>query len=725
MPRRLMTKRTVLLVAGAALIFFGLASRRAVAPLPADLPVHIKLARKNTYLDRNGIRLNVTYDNRWNTHDYLKLHEIPEFLQRAFIVSEDRRFYRHRGVDWLARLSGMRQNLLAFEVQRGASTITEQVVRMIHPRPRTFWSRWIEGLEARELEGRHDKVEIFEFYLNQVPYLARRRGVAQAADYYFDRDLTTLNEKEQLALAVLVRAPKWLDPGRKSSRLESAIANLAGRLELGEAITKKFLAQELALHGSTLEHDLSHFIAYADSRLDQNPLDGGSIHTTIDLELQVKAQKILDNRLERLAKLKVMNGAMLVVDHDTNEIIAWVVGNAGREGKEFNRINAVRTPRQPGSTLKPFLYAKALQKGWTAATMIDDAPLEEGVGPGLHAYDNYSRGYYGLVSVRAALGNSLNIPAVKAIQFVGPGDFLNFLHELGIESLSGHPNVYGDGLALGNGELTLLELVQAYTVLARMGDFKPLTFIAGEHPRSGGYRVLSEDIASLIADILSDPAARELEFGWDSILNFPRQTAVKTGTSSDYRDAWAVGVNDRYTVGVWLGNLDYTSMDRVTGSLGPSLVLRSLFSELDRNREVRPLYLSENLVSRQVCSATGLAANGDCETRDEWFLPGTYPALARVGAPAETIRLRKPSKNLMLAMDPRIPDQAEYFEFALNETGTVKKVEWYINDLLVGVTDRPTFNWKVSRGKFSTRAVVTLKDAARPVTTEAVGYQVN
>ncbi len=718
-------RKTALLLAGISLVALGVATMLSMEPVPDDLKAHIAVSRKNTYLDRNGYRLNVTYENQWNTHDYLKLHDLPEFLQNAFIISEDRRFYDHGGVDWLARLSALRQNVLAGKVLRGASTISEQVVRMIHPRPRTFWARWLEGFEARELESKHSKIEIFEFYLNQVPYKARRRGVAQAAGYYFDRDISTLNEKELLALTVLVRSPKWLDPVRKAPRLESSITNLAGRLDLDDAAAKKILVQKLALHGSSMEHDMSHFIAYAESGNNRYSPGGGSIHTTIDLELQVKAQKILDNRLERLEKLKVTNGAMLVVDHETNEIVSWVVGNAGKQGKKFNKIDGVMTPRQPGSTLKPLLYANAIQKGWTASTMIDDTPLEEGVGAGMHSYDNYSRGYYGPVSLREALGNSLNIPAVKAIQFVGPSDFLGFLHDLGIESLTKHPNVYGDGLALGNGELSLLELVQAYTVLARMGDFKPLSFIESEHLSTGSYRVISEDIASLIADILSDPGARELEFGWDSILNFPQQTAVKTGTSSDYRDAWAVGFNDKYTVGVWVGNLDYTSMDEVTGSLGPALVLRSIFSELNRNREARRIYLSENLVSRRICIDTGLAATGDCEARDEWFLPGTVPAKGDGGAVAKTIRIRKPSKNLMMAMDPRIPDEFEYFEFALNDSKNIGNVKWYINDRLIATTNSPIFNWKVSRGDFTTWAEVTLKDGGQPVTTEEVKYKVN
>lgn len=355
--------------------------------------------------------------------------------------------------------------------------------------------------------------------------------------------------------------------------------------------------------------------------------------------------------------------------------------------------------------------------------MLDDSPLEESVGFGMHSYHNYSRGHYGFISLRESLGNSLNIPAVKAIQFVGTGKFLKFLQDLGIKNLSGHPNIYGDGLALGNGELTLYELVQAYTVMARMGDYKSLSFIDGEHLSNGSHRVLSEDVTSLVADIMSDPTAREKEFGLDSVLNFPYQTAVKTGTSSDYRDAWAVGFNDKYTVGVWIGNLDYSEMNEVTGSSGPALVLRSIFNELNKFREVSPLYFSKNLIKQRVCIETGLPEYDECQARDEWFISGTAPT-GKEKLTAK-LRIRKPSNGLMLAMDPRIPDEYEYFEFALSEGQDIKNVRWFVNDKLIAITDGPKYNWKVSKGDYKTRAEILLDGTDSVIKTAVIEYRVN
>jgi len=681
---------------------------------------------RETFVDRRGERLNQTYDNVWNVHDQVPLHALPPLLKQAFITAEDQRFFSHSGADWQARIAAAGANLQAGRVVRGASTISEQVIRMIYPRPRTPWARWLEGFEAGALEDREGKLAVLEFYVNQVPYGARRRGVVQAARYYFDRDLTTLNEKETLALAVLVRAPRWFDPTTRRSALEHATERLAESLHTTGAlgISRAALAdQDLSVPKQRALDNVQHFLRYTRAR---NPAPAdieATVHTTLDLATQRSVQRTVDRRLADLADAHVLNAAALVVDHETNEIRAWVVGNAGRRDRPFSEIDAVTTRRQPGSALKPLLYAEAIHKGWSAATMIDDAPLEQSVGLGLHAYHNYSRTHYGPTSVRESLGNSLNIPAVRAIQFVGTGPFLDKLHELGIEGLSRHPDIYGDGLALGNGEVTLLELVQAYTALARGGTLKPLTVFAGNSREVRQRRVFPEAVSGIITDILADPNAREKEFGRHSVLNFSHPTAVKTGTSSDYRDAWSLGYDDRHTVGVWMGNLDYSEMQEITGSTGPALVLRSIFRELNRHRDAKALYRSADLVLRTVCRETGRAPVQPCNSRDEWFIRGTEPGdVAVVNGP---VRLRRPINGLQLAMDPRLPDDHEYFEFELGGATNAAVVHWYVNGQRVGTTQGGTYAWKLSRGAFTAYAQYIDAGSDSWRKTESVAYRVN
>jgi penicillin-binding protein 1C len=226
--------------------------------------------------------------------------------------------------------------------------------------------------------------------------------------------------------------------------------------------------------------------------------------------------------------------------------------------------------------------------------------------------------------LRNALGNSLNIPAIRTIQFVGADQFLLLLRQLGMLSLTAHPDYYRDGLALGNGGVTLFELVQAYTTLANQGLFRPLTVLRYA-ASSKSTQIFSPEVTSIIANILSDSDARRLEFGSGALLRFPIQTAVKTGTSNDYRDAWTVGFNYRYTVGAWLGNFDQKSMSHISGSTGPALMVRAIFAELNRYEETQPLYLNHQLVKVEICRDTGQRATEDCPSRIEWFVPGTEP----------------------------------------------------------------------------------------------------
>ncbi len=685
-------------------------------PIPESLTLDASNIRKVQILDRYKIPLTVTYQNRWSIHDYISLHEIPQFLQQAFVISEDQRFYAHDGIDWIARFHAIWQNLTALSAVRGASTISEQVVRMWHPRPRTLWSRWLEGFEARQLEKRFSKADIFEFYLNQIPYARQRRGIVQAARLYFDRDLDTLSRKDMLALAVMVRAPAHLNLRENSNTITRGVHQLAKRMQKRGLIDnyqiEQILKENFQIKTTELPVEAGHFVQHIYQRRRPYYLRvDGRIHTTLDASLQHKVKVILDNRLIDLQENEVKNGAVLVIDHQNQEILAWV--NGGRRSDEISGswIDAVTTPRQPGSTLKPFLYAMALEKGWTAATRINDSPLAKPVGFGLHTYNNYSRVHYGFLPFRDALGNSLNIPAIRTIQFVGVENFLKCLRRLGIRSLQQHPDYYGDGLALGNGEITLLELVQAYAVLASQGTYHQIRMIMNEEmPINSEGRVFSPEVASLIGNILSDSNARGLEFGNGGMLNLPVQTAVKTGTSNDYRDAWAIGFNYRYTIGVWMGNLDHTAMNGITGSRGPALVLRSVFAELNRHDDTRPLYLSPRLVKLEICRDTGDIADDHCSSYSEWFVPGTEPAqeVARFNE-KKPYHFQRLTSGLQLAMDPRIPDDQEAFLFELAEIPQGATVEWYIDDQLMTAKSTGKYSWPIRRGVHSVKARIWLR----------------
>ena len=699
----------VVLVTSAVLFVASVTSLR---PLPQHLVAKVD-SPKAKVVARDGTPLRVTYTNAWNVHEVQSLNAFPPFLALAFRYAEDKRFFEHAGVDWIARAHALWQNALAGRQIRGASTISEQVVRMLEPRPRTLWARWLEGLQAVRLERRFTKNDILEFYLNQVPYAANRRGVAQAARYYFDRSVSTLNRHEMLVLAVLVRAPSRLGVSLRTAKEENALRRavnvLSGRLLkdglLDVETHRNIQNTELRLDDAKIALEARHFVAMIAADVDHRNAE--VVRTTLHPAIQRLASETLTRRVQSLRRRGVDNGAALVVDHRTNEVLAWAVAN---DSSTTSEIDAVRVPRQPGSALKPFLYANAFERGWSAATIIDDSPLAHAVGVGLHHFQNFSRRHYGRVTSRQALANSLNIPAVRTLQFVGVESFLHTLTSLGIAELRAHPDVYGDGLALGNGEVSLQSLVTAYSVLARDGTYAPLKFYI-DAPARQARAVFSPETASLISDILSDADARALEFGTGGVLTLPVQTAVKTGTSNDYRDAWAVGYNYRYTVGVWLGNLDSTPMQKVTGATGPAPVLRTIFAELNRGRETRGLVLSSRLVRRSICVHTGLDARAPCQRRQEWFAPGTEPRGTFAVSRPKALSIRRPTAGLQLAMDPRIPDQHEMFMFSLSTAEALSSVRWYVNDEFVGDTIGPEYLWSLRRGTHTVHADVEI-DAA-------------
>ncbi len=738
--RWLILLRVFPLIAAMLSIVLWLATSQAMRTLPSDLNVLTAQAVKSQLLDRSGRPLTITFQNHWNIHDQKRLHDIPEFLQKAFVIAEDKRFYSHAGIDWIARINAVMQNILSLKGVRGASTISEQVVRMIHQRPRTAWSRWVEGWEAKQLETEFDKATIFEFYLNQVPYAAQRRGVVQAARYYFDRDLFTLSQKEMLSLAVLVRAPSRFDLRKSVTKISGRLHLLADRFEANGLLISaaELMNQQLEVSQINDMVDASHFARHVYEKTESNRHLGShdqakknnpsKLVTTLDLSLQSYANTVLEARLKALSGKKVHNAAMIVLDHESNDVLVWAVGNSKRSsGSAFD---SVLTKRQPGSTLKPFVYAAAIEKGWSPATLIDDSPLREGVGRGVHEYRNYSNTYYGNISLRNALGNSLNIPAIKAAKYVGLTPLMNKLNLLGLKELDLRSVDYGNGIALGNGEVSLYSMARAYSAIASGGTLRPIRTVKEIIQESSNIpsvdvatgtdlttitSVFDGEVSSLIGNILSDSDARALEFGRNSLLRMPVQTAVKTGTSNDYRDAWVFGYDHKYVVGVWMGNLDNTPTDKVTGSIGPAAAMRDMFSKLRKNSETKGLFLSPKLKQYRVCMDSASLYDGECASRNEYFLSKREPLKNAPQTQADAdIELLEPIDQTELAVDPRIPSDLQQIDFKLSSVEGVERVEWYIDEQRIAINRNARQPWQVERGHHQVEARVFFPNQAEP-----------
>jgi penicillin-binding protein 1C len=507
-----------------------------------------------------------------------------------------------------------------------------------------------------------------------------------------------------LALAVMPRAPSRLDPARNPAALAGPVTRLAAQMQADGLLSASQVAaagrQAPAFRIDDDSLPAANYLAELRRRAAQIALPPTRLRASLDAGIQREAQALLDSRVQDLSRSGVRQGGLLVVDLSGNKVRAWAVSNLDAAPDDLG-IDTVLAARQPGSALKPFVYALALQSGWTAATPIEDGELAAHVSDGLHPYRNYSRLHYGTVTVREALGNSLNVPAVKALQFVGGDRLLALLRTLGMDGLAAHPDFYGDGLALGNGEVTLYQLVQAYTALANRGRLQPLTLFEEplERGTNAATQVIDREAASIITDILSDPSARRLEFGDGGLLRFPAQTAVKTGTSTDYRDAWCVAYNDRYVVGAWMGDLSGRAMDGVTGSIGPALLVRSTMAGLMRDAEPRPLWRSPVLIAEDVSGPDG-------GTHTEWFAPGGLPqgahGEAAAAAPSPPVLLQ-PIEGLRVAVDPRVPAAQQALEFQLDRPVSAA-VDWYVDGKPVARTAMPTWLWPLSRGEHSASA---------------------
>ena len=703
------------------LLVLAIATWRALMPLPASLGGDASAASPTHFLAADGTPLNLSFKGRLNRAAVLPASRIPPLVREAFVASEDHRYWQHGGVDWRARFAALWGNARAGHVERGASTIGEQVARILKPRPRSYWSHWIAGFDADRLLGRFGHAEVLAFYLNQVPYGAQRRGVAQAANYYFGREVGALDPAEQLALAVLVRSPQGYDPRSHPHALRKAVDQLAGRMRAAHAISAieaQAIERAPIQPGSMpLGVDAGPFVVYAQKRARALGFTKPVQRTTLDATLQQFVQQTLRKRVAELHGRGVRNAAALVVDNATGGVLAWAVAPGGDPWG----IDPVLTPRQPGSTLKPFVYGLAMTRlGWQPDHVLEDSPLAERIDDGVHRYRNYSGRHYGRVSLRYALANSLNIPAVRTAQAVGVPAIIDELQRFGFTTFDKSADYYGPAIALGDGAVSLFDLVQGYASLARHGRFLPLHVLA-DATQPDPVDVLPAPVASLLSDILSDADARAAEFGTDSVLDLPLPTAIKTGTSSDYHDIWTVGFDNRYTVGVWMGRLDGKTTDALTGSLGPAPVLRQVFANLRMAAPYAGLWHSPALRVVETCEWIGPPP---CVRRQDWALPSGADAIVESVPFRSGPAIARPLPGETLAIDPRTPRASQRFHFALDANGlAIRRVAWSVDGSPLPATgDSP--GWELVPGTHRVSARVWLDGGGQPVELAPVEFSV-
>lgn len=533
-------------------------------------------------LDRDGHLLQeqrVSHQGR--ALDWATLGSVSPAFRRALLHVEDKRFFEHEGVDWKA-IAGAAWQRLAHGSRRGASTVSMQLVTLLEqgagPRARrSLWGKVRQARLAWELEAEWSKEQILEAYLNLVSFRGEHRGLHAASRALFGKDPHGLDLRESFLLATLLRAP--------AMRAEVAAARLcrysAEVPELGECGGLEKLAAASLSKGRSPEQRAQ--LAPHLARILIGPARR-EVRSTLSLPLQRAALAAVEDQLLALNAQNARDAAVIVADNRTGEVLAYVGGSGHRSSSP--QVDMARSRRQAGSTLKPFLYALAFEKGYLEpGSWLLDEPFEIGLDRGSYEPGNYDNLFHGPVTAQVALASSLNVPAVRAVDLVGVDAFRAFLDGLGFRALEEGEH-YGPSLALGTADVTLVDLVQAYMALANGGKWKALRFERGE----GGASMrspLGPRAASEVAAILSDRGFRALTFGWDSVLATSYPAAVKTGTSKDMRDNWCVGFSRDFTVGVWVGNGSGEPMWQVSGVSGAAPVWRALMDRLHKGRPTR------------------------------------------------------------------------------------------------------------------------------------------
>ena len=642
-------------VVGVALLaVLGAIADYATRPPPLPTYARVKAAWRPSeawLYDRHGVLIDsARVDFAARRLGWTALDEVAPVVPDTLIAAEDKRFRSHDGIDWLA-LGGAARDRIQGRRHRGASTLSMQLAAYLAPSLAAPGSRGVldklrQLRAARALESAWSKDQILEGYLNLAGYRGESQGIAAAALALFGKTPGALTRDDALLLAALLPEPQAAAP-----RVAARACALAGKQDCS-----RFPALAAAMLGPARTLALDPGLApHLSNRLLIKP--GLRVTTTLDAGLQRVAIRALRRQLSGLGATRARDGAVVVLDNATGDVLAYVGGVGG--ASTAPSVDGAASYRQAGSTLKPFLYAQAIERGYlTPASILDDSPVQLDTASGLYVPQNYDRAFKGPVSARTALAGSLNVPAVRTLLLVGTEPFRDRLWDTGYKGLTEDGQYYGFSLALGSAEVTLLEQAAAYRSLAMGGRWSPprLTDTA---PRVAPRAVTTPQAAWLTADMIADAGARAGTFGVDSALRLPFWAAVKTGTSKAMRDNWCIGFSDRYTVAVWVGNLEGDPMRAVSGTSGAAPVWRDIMLALGPGK---PLPMPANIEKRIVASATGTAR--------EYFLKGTgQSVMAAVPPEARRPRIVSPVGGSVYALDPDIPVDRQ--RLAIGVTGPV------------------------------------------------------
>ncbi len=562
------------------------------------------------------LRTFLSSDDKWRIP--VKIDEVSPELIKTLINTEDRIFYYHNGVNPYALLRAFYLNLKHDKIVSGGSTITMQVARMMKHRERTYFSKFIEILTALKLEILYSKEDILEMYINLLPYGSNVEGAGTASYFYFHKPLSQLSLSQSATFTIIPNSPSILNNTENIKKLEKKRNKILKRLlNNGVINTKEYnegIREKIEIENPGMPFLSPHFTDF----VYQKSSGEEKVITSLDLNIQEKAEKILREHLFRWRGMGVKNGAVVIIGNKNREILSMVGSYSFWDEANDGQVNGCISPRSPGSTLKPILYAFAMDKGLiTPETRMIDVPVNYGE----YSPENYDGEYHGLVSVREALSRSMNVPAVNLLAEVNPKIFSFFLNNCGVTTINAESKDYGLPLILGGCEVKLLELTNLYSTFANRGTYRKFSYIKNE-PGHPDIQIFSEETAFIISEMLSELTRPNLPDYWEYTRDMPK-LAWKTGTSYGHRDAWSIGYTRNYTIGVWVGNFDGSGAPELVGSKVATPILfdlfRSIINEEDRIWFEKPKRVKE----REVCMLSGKPPNKNCSALgEEYYIPG-------------------------------------------------------------------------------------------------------
>ena len=706
-----------------------------VRSLPYLVPIHAQDIAQDQlaveFSDRNGLPLGRLLTRDQEHTAVVPLNQVsPQFIQ-AILAAEDGDFYHHGALDMKAIARSVKDAIQMRRITSGASTITMQLARMLEASPRTLSGKLQEIWVSWRLAAGMNKDEILAAYINRLPMGGNIYGLEAAAHNYFNISATELNLAQASVLAAVPNNPTYFNPYDHWKRVKQRQVYVLNRMVQDGYITRaqadRAYAEELSL--APRQQGIiaaPHFLFWAANQLPQQ--HPAQIRTTLDRPLQQFVEAQVQQVLRTLAPHNVHQATALVIDNHSGEVLAYVGSPDYFNEGQLGRNDGIQALRQPGSTLKPFLYEFALENRTIRPnTILADVPTYYAIpGAKLYSPTDYDETFLGPVRVRVALANSLNIPAVRVLEKVGVQNFLNRLHQLGFEHLTQTPEYYGLGLILGSGEVSLWELARAYVTLARLGAATPLVTTFPHAPITNPESPIPNPKPewALITDMLSDRHARATAFGVDSVLALPFPAAVKTGTSSDFRDTWTVGFTTDYTVATWVGNFNGEPMRQVSGVTGAAPLWNRILLHLHEQQEPTGFSSPDTLVQRPICAITGLQPTPDCPSVVQEYLyaedlsdyerpsatldlPQEYDEwLARQHQPtfvSNNLKLLYPHNGdvfLSYAAASGESATSERLEFKLAATPT-QPVEWWLNGQKLATLSANSLFWQLRPGEWT------------------------